>query len=154
MESAGLGICARSCGEGVLDIRDNTIYGTLAGEVTNAGETGDLGDGIGILTGTDGVPSVARISGNTVGGSIRLGIIVAGTGASAEVSETLFYDNGYGRLVEDATEAAPDLLYQGEATVTGADESIAQKVSGLLIGNDPAGPPPVFHGGGGEPTHE
>jgi len=153
MESAGLGLSVRSCGDGTIDILDNAIYGTLAGEVTNAGQTGDLGDGIGILTGTDGVPSKARVVGNTIGGNIRLGIIVDGTGTEAEVSENDFTGgNGYGLFIDDLVESTPNLLYQNQASVDGTDSSAALEVNGVLVNNNPGGAPPVYHGGGGEPT--
>jgi len=153
MESAGLGLSARSCGDGTISILGNDIYGTLAGDVTNAGQAGELGDGIGILTGTDGVPSKARITGNAVGGNIRLGIIVDGVGTEAEVSENDFLDgNGYGRSLDDLVDSTPDLLHQDQAAVSGADASVAQEVFGVYVSDDPGAAPPVFHGGG-EPTH-
>ncbi|MFH1530820.1 MAG: right-handed parallel beta-helix repeat-containing protein, partial [Pseudomonadota bacterium] len=79
-ENIGVGLLVRSGGFGDVDVDNNTILGTGPGSITNVQGSVIVGDGVAILTGTDGVASRATLGENEVRGNERLGVIAHGEG--------------------------------------------------------------------------
>jgi hypothetical protein len=127
-ENVALGVLVRSGGPLEVALEDNTVLGTRPGELMNAqGETGAVGDGLAVLTGTDLVASRVALVGNTVEGNARLGILVHGADTTAVIRDTRFgAGNGWDGTIRDVVSAAPDLVVQEGSVVTGPDADRSQ----------------------------
>jgi hypothetical protein len=147
-ESRGVGILVRSGGAGLFSVQDNHVIGTRPGVVVNAeDQSGTVGDGIALLTGTDGTASRAELSGNILDGNVRLGIIAHGAGTWMTIQDSTFGSgNGWGGYLEGRTDGVPDLLWQEGAEVTGPDAGLASALDqSIQVASD------VSLGGGGDP---
>jgi len=147
-DNVGLGILLRSAGKGLVTLEGNLASGTRPGMVSNA-QTKDflVGDGIAVLTGTDGVASHAVLTGTSVVTSnARLGVYAFGEGTSLSVEGELSFDdtNGYGGILGEAPPGASwNVVKKGGAEVIGA-EAVEPEV-------DVPAPDSVNLGGGGDP---
>lgn len=159
-ENVGVGILVRSGGPGTVDMVDNTILGTGPGTVKNVEGQFLVGDGMAILTGTDGVESHATLGENTVRGNMRLGVIAHGTETVLVSSgqDVVLAQNGwldplclggggdpricFGDLNAGSVEQPNVILFQAGAAVEGGAWAVepADDVTGL-----------VALGGGGDP---
>ena len=142
-DNTGLGVLVRSGGPArEVVLTGNRIVGTRPGVVQNAQGQGSVGDGIAVLTGTDGIGSHAVLQGNTVYGNSRLGILLHGTGTTCEANGNVFLaGNGYSGELSSLVSGSPDFLYQQGATVTGSDLSWSQQPSEDIYANPGGGDP-------------
>ena len=129
--NVGIGIQVRSGGAGAVRIEDNTLFGTLGGQVSNTQGSFDVGDGIAVLTGTDGVGSNVALSGNAVDGSYRVGVIADGLGTVLTIEGSVFGpSNGFGRSA-----IGLNLVAQNLVQLLGSDASSKKDVANMPVAN-------------------
>lgn len=138
INNEGMGIVAVSTGEALITVDGNCITGTRPGQGATASATFLVGDGVAILTGTDGQPSRAVLSNNTIGGNGRLGVLVSGPGASMTLTDkepVFLAGDGYADLGGGGDPRHPlswrQIVQQDGATVDAANDVLDQIISPL-----------------------
>ncbi len=148
VENRGVGLLVRGGGAGLFSVRGNHTIGTRPGFVTNAqNQSGTVGDGIALLSGTDGTGTRAQLLDNSLDGNIRLGIIAHGDNTQVEIGGSTFGDgNGYGGYIGDPSVSKPNLILQEGAKVDGTDAGLASPLDqSVIVANE------VSLLGGGDP---